>query len=85
MPTSKLPMCHAKKIYELKITVRSWSLDRDNQVQVKRDGFPMVLSFGGAAHAYCGGTLKACFGDLMTWNCVPCLDMRRVPTSLQAA
>ena len=42
VPTSKLPMCHAKEIYELKITVRSWSLDRDNQVQVKRDGCPIV-------------------------------------------
>ena len=30
VPTSKLPMCHAKEIYELKIMVRSWSLDRDN-------------------------------------------------------
>ena len=42
VPTSKLPMCHAKKNYELNITVRSWSLGGDNQVQVKRDGCPIV-------------------------------------------
>ncbi len=74
VPTSKLLLQHGKRMYALKMTVRNWSLDRDNQVQVKRHGFPIVPDFGGTAHAYCGDTLKACLGDLMKWNYLPTLD-----------
>ena len=58
----------------MKLCVKTWSLDKDNQVHVRRHGFPIVPDFGGTAHAYCGDTLKAIIGDLMHWHHIPNLD-----------
>ncbi len=43
-------------------------------MNVKRFGFPLVSDFGGAAHAYCGTTMDAALGDLLTWNQKPRLE-----------
>ena len=32
-----------------------------------RYGFTIVPDFGGTAHSYCGSTLDACIGDLLSW------------------
>ena len=60
--SDKLLTSSGKKIYCLKLCVKTWSLDRDNQVRVRRHGFPIVPDFGGTAHAYCGDTLQAVIG-----------------------
>ena len=70
----KLLTKNHKKIFCLKLCVKTWSLNKDNQVHVRRHGFPVVPDFGGTAHAYCGDTLKAIIGDLMHWHHIPNLD-----------
>ena len=76
VPTAnaKLPSTNGKKIFALSICMKTWSLDRENKVPVKRYGFPIVPDFGGTAHAYCGDTLRACIGDLMKWNQTPTME-----------
>ena len=54
--------------------VRPWSLDRDGNVKVIRFGFPLVPDFGGTAHAYCGTTMDAALGDLLSWELKPRLE-----------
>ena len=54
--------------------MKTWNLDRNQQVHVRRYGFPIVPDFGGTAHAYCGDTLKTVIGDLMKWSYIPNLD-----------
>ena len=72
--TSKLSTSNGRKIYKLHMTMKSWSLDRQGNVRVRRHGFPIVPDFGGTAHAYCGDTLPAVIGDLLKWNHVPNLE-----------
>ena len=76
VPTAndKLLTQNNRKIYCLKLCVKTWSLDRDGQVHVRRHGFPIVPDFGGTAHAYCGSTLQAALGDLLPWWHKPRLD-----------
>ena len=63
-----MPATDGKKIFELTLQGRVWSLDKAGNVQVLRLGFPIVPDFGGTAHAYCGTTLDACLGDLLPWH-----------------
>ena len=42
-------------------------MDKGHNVKIRRSGFPLVPDFGGTAHAYCGSTLDACLGDLLSW------------------
>ena len=76
VPTAndKLRVQNGKNIYCLNLCVKTWSLDRDHQVTVRRYGFPIVPDFGGTAHAYCGDTLQAVIGDLMKWDHIPSLE-----------
>eukprot|EP00973_Karenia_brevis_P093221 12416270-Karenia_brevis.AAC.1 len=47
----------------------------DNNVRIRRYGFPIVPpDFGGTAHAYCGTTMAAGIGDLLPWFQRPRLD-----------
>eukprot|EP00973_Karenia_brevis_P015153 2070999-Karenia_brevis.AAC.1 len=46
----------------------------DNNVRVRRYGFPIVPYFGGTAHAYCGTTMEAAIGDLLPSFQRPRLD-----------
>ena len=62
-----LPLIDGKRIYILRRHCKSWNLDQGRQVEIKRYGFPVVLDFGGTAHAYCGTSLEACIGDLQEW------------------
>ena len=48
-----------------------WSLDAAGTMKVMRYGFNLVPDFGGTAHAYCGSTLDACIGDLLSWSQMP--------------
>ena len=69
-----MPLINKKPIYVLKLQVRSWSLDPKGNIKIKRFGFPIVPDFGGTAHAYCGSTLNADLGDLLTWDHTPRLE-----------
>ena len=62
-----LPLVDGKRIYILRRLCKSWYLDQNKQVEIKRYGFPIVPDFGGTAHAYCGTSLEACIGDLQEW------------------
>ena len=66
--TSKMPEVNGKRIFELRLTAKQWTVDQAGQVKVIRHGFPIVPDFGGTAHAYCGGTLDAEIGDLLGWE-----------------
>ena len=43
-------------------------------MKVIRFGFPVVPDFGGTAHAYCGTTMDAALGDLLSWELKPRLE-----------
>ena len=72
--TAKLATTNGKKLFKLPMTVKTWTLDRQGNVRVRRHGFPIVPDFGGTAHAYCGDTLPAVIGDLLKWNHPPNLE-----------
>eukprot|EP00973_Karenia_brevis_P030996 4275950-Karenia_brevis.AAC.1 len=57
---------------------KQWALDMDNNVRVRRYGFPKVSDFGGTAHAYCGTTMEAGIGDLL-----PCFQRPRLDDMLK--
>eukprot|EP00973_Karenia_brevis_P004453 610594-Karenia_brevis.AAC.1 len=64
--TSKeLPLWNGKRIYTLTIQAKQWALDINNNVRIRRYGFPIVSDFGGTAQAYCGTTMEAATGDLL--------------------
>ena len=55
--------------------MKTWNLNPGNQqVHIRRYGFPIVPDFGGTAHSYCGDELKTVIGDLLQWNHLPNLD-----------
>ena len=62
-----LDLIDGKRIYRLRCHCKTWHLDANKQVEVRRFGFPIVPDFGGTAHAYCGSSLDACIGDLLDW------------------
>eukprot|EP00973_Karenia_brevis_P062097 8636182-Karenia_brevis.AAC.1 len=53
---------------------KQWALDMDNNVRIRRFGFPIVPDFGGAAHADRGTTMEAAVGNLLPWFQRPRLD-----------
>ena len=65
--TEAMPTTYGKNVYALKLQWRTWSRDGAGNVKVARIGFPVVPDFGGTAHAYCGSTLDAGIGDLLSW------------------
>ena len=67
-PTPELPLTDGKPIFKMSVQVRVWSLDATGTVKILRYGFNLVPDFGGTAHAYCGSTLDACIGDLLSWH-----------------
>ena len=67
-PTPELPLTDGKPIFKVSVQVRVWSLDTTGTVKILRYGFNLVPDFGGTAHAYCGSTLDACIGDLLSWH-----------------
>ena len=69
-----MPKIDGKRIFTLTIQARRWTLDKAGNVKILRLGFPIVPDFGGTAHAYCGTTLDACLGDLLTWYRKPTHD-----------
>ena len=72
--STELPLVDGKRSYTLRMQARPWSVDRAGNVKVLRHGFPVVPDFGGTAHAYCGGNLDACLGDLLPWDHKPRQD-----------
>ena len=70
-PTRQMPLTDGKAIYNLAQQGRMWSLDAAGSMKVLRYGFNLVPDFGGTAHAYCGTTLDACIGDLLSWHQMP--------------
>eukprot|EP00973_Karenia_brevis_P046192 6402701-Karenia_brevis.AAC.1 len=69
-------MWNGKRIYTLTIQAKQWALDMDNNVRIRRYGFPIVPDFGGTAHACCGTTMEAAICDLLPWFQRPRLDDR---------
>ena len=69
--TDELVKTRGRSIYRLTVQVRPWSLDKEGNVKVMRFGFPIVPDFGGTAHAYCGSTMAAALGDLLSWELRP--------------
>ena len=69
-----LELMDGKRIYRLRSLSRTWHLDENKQVEVRRFGFPIVPDFGGTAHSYCGSSLDACIGDLLSWDAKPYKD-----------
>eukprot|EP00973_Karenia_brevis_P071825 9980966-Karenia_brevis.AAC.1 len=67
-------MWNGKHIYTLTIQAKQWALNVDNNLRIRRYGFPIVPDFGGTAHAYCGATMEAAIGDLLPWFQRPRLD-----------
>ena len=65
--TKLMPVIDGKRIFELTVQAKPWSLDKDGNVKLTRVGFPIVPDFGGTAHAYCGSTMTAALGDLLPW------------------
>ena len=63
-----------KRIHTSTRQARHWSFDADNNVRIRRHGFPIVPDFGGTAHAYCGTTMAAAIGGLLPWSQEPRLD-----------
>ncbi|CAE7884649.1 TTC28 [Symbiodinium microadriaticum] len=55
----------------LRPTHSVWSVDADNNLRVRRYGFPLCLDLAGTAHAYQGETLDACSADCGTWDDKP--------------
>ena len=72
--TSKMPEVNGKRIFELRLTAKQWTVGQAGLVKVMRYGFPIVPDFGGTAHAYCGGTLDAEIGDRLGWDHKPRRD-----------
>ncbi len=73
-PTKELQRTRGRAIFVLKLQVRSWTLDKEGKVKLKRFGFPIGPDFGGTAHAYCGTTMDATLGDLLSWHLKPRLE-----------
>ena len=72
--TDELERTRGRPIYRLTVQVRPWSLDKEGNVKILRFGFPIVPDFGGTAHAYCGSTMDAALGDLLSWEVRPRRD-----------
>ena len=72
--TASMPMINGKRIFTLRVQAKIWSLDKAGAVKIQRFGFPIVPDFGGTAHAYCGSTLDASIGDLLSWTAKPRLE-----------
>ena len=60
---------NGKRIFELRVTAKQWTVDHGGQVRIMRYGFPIVPDFGGTAHAYC-----AEIGDLLARDHKPRRD-----------
>ena len=83
--TRKMMEVNGKRIFELRVIAKQWTVDHASLVKVLRYGVPIVADFGGTAHAYCGGTLDAEIGDLLRWDHKPRRDdgtTRRVSACL---
>ena len=72
--TSEMKDVYGRGVYALKPQVRVWSRDTAGNAKVRRVGFPIVPDFGGTAHAYCGSTLPASLGHLLSWDKKPDLE-----------
>ena len=69
-----MPLIDGRRIFTLKVQSKQWSLDSAGAIKIQRWGFPIVPDFGGTAHAYCGSTMDAAIGDLLSWNNKPRLE-----------
>ena len=50
--TEKMPLIDGKRIFELRVQRKPWSLDNAGALKIIRFGFSAVPDFGGTAHAY---------------------------------
>ena len=66
--TKKMPIIHGKPVYTLHVLAKQWSLDSAGKIKIQRCVFPVVLDFGGTAHAYCGSTTEVALSDLLSWT-----------------
>jgi len=53
-----------KKWFPIEPLVNSWWLDKDENIEIPRRGFPMVPDFSSTIHAATGRTLASAIGDL---------------------